>query len=233
MHAWLAGVGQAARREFTALAVLAAFAGGVWAVTELSDEVVEGDTRRLDRALLLAMRTSDPADPVGPGWLEELGRDFTALGGVGVLTLITICAFVYLLLDRKRRAALLLLAASGGGLVFSSLLKWFFERPRPDLVPHESIVYTASFPSGHSMMAAVTYLTIGALLARTHGQKRFKAFFFAIAVVLTVLVGISRVYLGVHWPTDVLAGWAMGALWALAVWLLAYWLQRRGEVERA
>ena len=123
------------------------------------------------------------------------------------------------------------LAAVGGGIVLSSLLKAGFERPRPELVPHGSLVYTASFPSGHSMMAAVVYLTLGALLARAQPRRRLKVYLLALAVLVTVAVGISRVYLGVHWPTDVLAGWTIGGAWALLWWAVALGLQRRGRIE--
>jgi undecaprenyl-diphosphatase len=111
------------------------------------------------------------------------------------------------------------------------VLKEFFERPRPDLVPHGAEVFTASFPSGHAMMSAVVYLTLGALLARVETGLRVKAFVLSVSVLLTVLVGISRVYLGVHWPTDVLAGWTVGAAWAVMCWLIARVLQRKGRVE--
>ncbi len=220
------------RHELGVLATMALGAGGIWAFVELADEVVEGETASLDRALLLALRSpTDLSDPLGPPWVEELFRDFTALGGVGVLTLLTLAVAGFLLLDRSIRAAMLVLASVGGGFVSSMLLKQFFDRPRPDLVSHGSFVYTASFPSGHSMMAAVTYLTLGALLARVQPQRPAKAYLLVLTVLLTLLVGISRVYLGVHWPTDVLAGWAAGATWALLCWLAARWLQRRGQVE--
>jgi undecaprenyl-diphosphatase len=134
-------------------------------------------------------------------------------------------------LARKRGAALLVLASVGGGALLSTLLKLSFERPRPDLVPHAVAVYTASFPSGHAMLSAVTYLTLGTLLARIQPRRRLRAYIVAVAVLLTLLVGTSRVYLGVHWPTDVLAGWCLGAAWAMLCWAVALWLQRRGRVE--
>src|SRR5206468_91472 len=118
------------------------------------------------------------------------------------------------------------------GLFASTVLKHFFDRPRPNLVPFTVYVSTSSFPSGHSMMSAVTYLVLGALLARSQERKLVKAYFLLGAVFLTVVVGISRVYLGVHWPTDVLAGWTAGAVWALLCWLLARHLQRRHALER-
>ena len=158
-------------------------------------------------------------------------RDFTALGGVGVLTLLTISVAGYLVLTGKRRASLDVVLSIVGGIVLSSLIKAGFDRPRPDLVPYGSQVYTASFPSGHSMMAAVVYLTLGALLARLRASVRVKAYVLSLAVFLTLLVGVSRVYLGVHWPTDVLGGWAMGAAWALFCWLVTLWLQTQGKVE--
>ena len=120
---------------------------------------------------------------------------------------------------------------SAAACSLSTLLKIGFDRPRPDLVPHEAIVYTASFPSGHAMLAAVVYLTLGALLARVQPRRLLKLYLLGLAILLTVAVGASRVYLGVHWPTDVVAGWAVGAAWALLCWAAALWLQRQGRVE--
>jgi undecaprenyl-diphosphatase len=131
----------------------------------------------------------------------------------------------------KRGSMWLVLIAVAGGQVVTTLAKHGFDRPRPDLVPHGMQVYTASFPSGHSMMAAVTYLTMAVLVARVQPTRALKAYVLALAVLVTVAVGISRVYLGVHWPTDVLAGWSAGAAWALGCWLVARWLARRGAVE--
>ena len=150
---------------------------------------------------------------------------------MGVLSLITAASVCYLLMMRKRHAALLVLAAVGGGLLLSIFLKEAFDRTRPDLVTHLSHVFTDSFPSGHSMMSAVTYLTLGTLLARMHKDRHVQAFFLVTAILIALLVGVSRVYLGVHWPSDVLAGWAFGAVWAALCWRLAMWFQRRGAVE--
>ncbi|HEX2138702.1 MAG TPA: phosphatase PAP2 family protein [Woeseiaceae bacterium] len=218
--------------ELPALLAVAVLSGGVWVFLEVADEVVERESAGVDESLLLALRTaSDPDDPLGPAWVEEMARDFTALGGTGVLTLITGAALGYLLLAGRRRTALLTLAAVAGGLLISTLLKAGFDRPRPDLVPHESVVYTASFPSGHSMMAAVTYLTLAAILTRVLATPLLKAWALLVAGFLTLLVGVSRVYLGVHWPTDVPGGWAAGAAWAALCWLGARQLQRRRLVE--
>jgi undecaprenyl-diphosphatase len=203
-----------------------------WGFVGLAGEVLEGDTAGFDRALLLALRNpADLSDPIGPTWFEEVARDITGLGGHAVLTIVTLSVLAYLMMVRKRGAGLLVVAAVGGGMLLSTLLKIGFERPRPDLVPHGTAIYTASFPSGHAMLSAVTYLTLGALLARVHPDRRVKAFFIALAVTLTVLIGASRLYLGVHWPSDVLAGWCGGAGWASLCWFVALQLQRRGQVE--
>jgi undecaprenyl-diphosphatase len=218
--------------EASVLAVIGLLGALLWLFISIAGEVREGETADWDRRLLLALRSAaDPAVPWGPPWVQEMARDFTALGGVAMLSLMTFAAVGYLLLARKHYAAVAVFVAVAGGLVLSTLLKLGFDRPRPDLVPHRSLVYTTSFPSGHSMMAAVTYLTLGALLARVEGSIRIKIYLLSVAVVLTVLVGVSRVCLGVHWPTDVAAGWTVGAAWALLCSLVMRRLQRRGKVE--
>jgi undecaprenyl-diphosphatase len=158
-------------------------------------------------------------------------RDVTALGSMGILTFVTLAVAGFMALDRKGHAALFVLVAVGSGMLLGTLLKMGFDRPRPDLVPHGASVYTASFPSSHAMLAAVVYLTLGALLARVQPHRVLKLYLLGLAILLTVAIGASRVYLGVHWPTDVLAGWAIGAGWALLCWAAALWLQRRGRVE--
>jgi undecaprenyl-diphosphatase len=225
-------VAPVARVERVTLVGLIAAAGALFLFAKLADEVGEGSTRRFDEWLLLSLRTpGDPADPIGPKWFEEMVRDVTALGGTAVLTLMVLAVTGFLTMTRRAHAAVAVLLSVIGGVIVSQGAKLAFARPRPDLVPHGAEVLTASFPSGHAMMAAVVYLTLGALLARTQSGRSVKTYILAVAVILTVLVGASRVYLGVHWPTDVLAGWALGGTWALACWLAVLWLQARGKVE--
>nr|WP_301003592.1 phosphatase PAP2 family protein [Arsukibacterium sp.] len=134
---------------------------------------------------------------------------------------------LFLCLINKGRLALVVLLATGGALLASLLLKSGFDRPRPDLVQHATMVYTSSFPSSHSMLAASAYLTMGALLAQSQSRRRVKALIIISSVLLTLLIGISRIYLGVHWPTDVVAGWAAGAVWAVSCFFLARQFTRR------
>ncbi len=220
--------------EFRVLLLLLCGTLAIWGFAGIADEVMEGDTRAFDEAVLLAMRMpGDAADPRGPRWLEEAARDITGLGGVTVLGFVTLAAAAYLCLRGKTRTMWFLLIAVGSGILLGLLMKQWFDRPRPDLVPHGSYVYTASFPSGHSMMSALTYLTLAALLARVERRRAIRAYLLFLAVLLTILIGTSRVYLGVHWPTDVLAGWAAGAAWALLCWIVARFLERRGSIETA
>jgi undecaprenyl-diphosphatase len=219
--------------EWPVLLGLVGVFGSLWLFIVLASEVVEGETHGFDRRILLAFRAAgDPSDPIGPPWVEEMMRDFSGLGSTAVLTILTAAVIGYLLLAGKRRAALVVFLSIGSGQLLSTALKLFFERARPDLVPHGTFVYTSSFPSGHSTMSAVVYLTLGALLARIESRRRVRIYLVALGAVLTFLVGVSRVYLGVHWPTDVLGGWTIGAAWALLWWLVTFWLQRRGKVER-
>lgn len=210
-----------ARREIVPLAVFLTVALLLLAFVEIADEVGEGEARWFDEGLLLALRTSDPADPIGPRWFEASIAEITALGGFGVLALVTLLAVGYLLIFRKWGSALIVLIATLGGTAISEGLKVGFARPRPDLVAHAVDVTSMSFPSGHAMLSAVTYLTLGALVARTQERRRARAYILGAAVLLTLLIGLSRIYLGVHWPTDVLAGWCLGATWALICWFAA------------
>jgi undecaprenyl-diphosphatase len=205
---------------------------GTWGFFWLAGEVLEGDTQRLDERIIRALRRpDDPATPIGPPWMEEVARDITSLGGVALIVLITGSVVGFLALDRKYGAMWFVLGATSSGFALSAALKALFRRPRPEVVPHLMKAYTSSFPSGHSMMSAVVYLTLGVLLARLVRRRRLKFYFISLAVLLTVLVGVTRVYMGVHYPTDVLAGWTVGLVWAVLCWLVQRALQRQGQVE--
>jgi undecaprenyl-diphosphatase len=213
-----------ARREIVPIAVLLGVALPLLAFFEIADEVGEGEARWFDEGMLLALRTNDPADPVGPRWVEAWVVDLSALGGFAVLTLVTCFAIGYLLVLKHWGGALMLLIATLGGAAISEGLKIGFNRPRPDLVAHVVETTSMSFPSGHAMLSAVTYLTLGALIARTQEKRSLRSYVLGAAILLTLLIGASRVYLGVHWPTDVLAGWCLGAAWALICWTAATWI---------
>jgi undecaprenyl-diphosphatase len=222
----------ASRLERGILGVFALAATSLFAFVYVADEMLEGSTRSFDKRVLLFFRNpQDMSDPIGPRWFEEVMRDITALGGTAVLTLLTLFVTLFLILSGKRRSAFLIAGSVALGTLLSTVLKLAFDRPRPDLVPHGMDVYTLSFPSSHAMMSALVYLTLGALFARTQASVRVRVFLIVSAILLTSLIGVSRVYLGVHWPTDVLAGWAVGSCWALLSWLLARRLQREGPVE--
>lgn len=204
------------------LILVAVAAGGLFIFLQLTGEVIEGDTHAFDEKLLLLLRTTDdPGMPVGPYWLSHAVNDITALGGVTVLTLMTAMVTVYLILSKRPAIAIFTFLSVVGGWLLSSLLKLGIARPRPEIVPHLVEVHDLSFPSGHAMLSAVTYLTLGALLSRAQPSRITRLYLIGVAVFLTFIIGLSRVYLGVHYPTDVLGGWCAGATWALICWLIA------------
>ncbi|HZL93747.1 MAG TPA: phosphatase PAP2 family protein [Vicinamibacterales bacterium] len=208
------------------LVVVSLIGAGLWGFAELADEIEDGETHEFDRAVMLAMQG-------GPQWLDLVARDITSLGGTAVLVLLTVAALGYLLLVRKWSAAIFVAVSIVGGTLISTALKHIFDRPRPDVVPHAVEVTSASFPSGHAMLAMTTFLTLGAVLAEVQPTRSSRVYLISWAVLLALLVGTSRVYLGVHWPTDVLAGWCVGSAWALLCGSVALWLQRRGIIEAA
>jgi undecaprenyl-diphosphatase len=226
-------LGRIAQDElFQVLMVTLVVVAGIWSFVELAGDVLEGDTQAFDRWLLEALRSPENSEwPRGPRWLVEVGRDITAFGSSVVVVLLTAAVVGYLWLQRKYGALWFVVVATIGGGLLSHLLKGLFARARPDPVPC-LWVSSPSFPSGHAILAAVVYLTLGILLARLEPRPLLKAYFLGVMMTLTCLVGVSRVYLGVHYPTDVLAGWTVGLVWGLLCWLAAWYLQRRGSVER-
>jgi undecaprenyl-diphosphatase len=185
----------------------------------LADEVTEGDTLNFDTNLLMSLRMpGDPATPIGPIWFQEAARDITALGSFSVLGIVVIAVVIDLILRRKIQTAAFVAVAVLGGTIVSSALKAIFDRPRPDLAA-TARVFTASFPSGHATLSAVVYLTLGVLLAEAAKERSRAIYYCVLAIFLTIIVGLSRVYLGVHYPTDVIAGWSLGTAWALLCWV--------------
>jgi len=217
------------RMEFPVLLTGLLIASALWSFVELSELARASVAHGFDTRILLAFREAgQPDNPIGSERLEGMVRDITALGSFAVLTLVTAFVVIYLLLAGRWEIALFVLIAVLGGQFLSSFLKLGIDRPRPDIVSHLMRETSRSFPSGHAMMSAVTYMTLGALMARIAPERRLKIFFLGVAVLLTVLVGLSRLYLGVHWPSDVLAGWCAGFAWAMLCWLIArWWLKSR------
>ncbi len=215
-------------KEIAPLVMLLVAAGLIVICAKITEEVLEGDLHSFDRSVLLALRhADDPSKPLGPLWLQTAARDVTSLGSPAVLTLITAAALGFLALIRQWTEALFVLVSICGGSAVSFALKDLIQRPRPNLAAAAAQTQTYSFPSGHAFLSAAAFLTLGALLARVQRRDEVKIYLLSVAIAITVLVGLSRVYLGVHWPTDVLAGWCAGAAWAILCWLIAEWLRMR------
>ena len=204
----------------------------VWVFVTIANHVTGGRAQPIDERLMGALRVAgDLSQPIGPDWLPGAVRDITALGSAPVLVIFVLAVAGALVTRRQFHAVLLLLAATIGGVLLNNALKGLFGRPRPDTVLHLTDVRSLSFPSGHAMESAIIYLTLAAILARLVQTRTLRLYFLAVAAALTLLVGLSRVYLGVHYPSDVLAGWTAGLAWALLCWTVASYLQRRGSVE--
>ncbi len=213
--------------EYAVLSAIAVASALVFVFLRLADVAAGGDTHTLDSSVIAWFRApDDPSQMIGPYAFREAVRDITALGSFSVLTIIVVLTALFLLLTRQAGAALLVVVSVVGGSVLSQWLKAFFDRPRPDYSAIAAEM-SASFPSGHAMLSAVTYLTLGALLSRFTEHRRLRTFYLTAAIVLTLLVGVSRVVLGVHYPSDVIAGWALGAAWAVLCSTIAYVLSRR------
>ena len=199
--------------------LLLASAAGIFGFLKLASEVREEEFRHYDEAILLMMREpGNPADPVGSIRIEEMARDLTALGSFTILTLVAIIGLSVALFAGRRKLALAGLISVLSGMAVMNLLKSSYARARPDVVGHATSFHNESFPSGHATMASIVYLTLGIMVARTQPRKRVRVFVTALSILITFSVGISRIYLGVHWPTDVLAGWALGTVWAVLFW---------------
>ncbi len=213
------------------LAILAV--GGLGLVGTIIDAIAHGGAFRLDDKLLLALRKPGHLDqPLGPAWLLQSAIDLSALGGFTLQWLLGGATLVFLLLGRRRVEAAWLAASAVGASILNTSLKSMLHRPRPELVPHLATVSNASFPSGHAMISAAIYLTIGLMLSEVQTRRSARIFVMTFCSLLVLLIGVSRIYLGVHWPTDVLSGWCLGSIWALAVFAISRTLRSRSRAPR-
>jgi len=197
-------------------------------VAGLGETIARGHQYAFDRSVMLAMR--EPEDiriPEGPVWLKQAMIDITALGGETVLTLVVVAAAGLLAITRRWLSFWLVLGGTISGAWLVSLAKSGFARPRPALIDHLVEVGSASFPSGHAASSATVYLTLALLLTQIVRKRAVRWYLITVAIALVIAIGASRVYLGVHWPSDVIAGWSFGALWALGWWSLGGWLRIR------
>ena len=230
---WLTRFAARDRDELWLLVGTLVLLGVTLLIINLAGEVLEGDTLDFDKRLLASLRKADqPAQPIGPAWLEVAALDVTSLGSPVVLGLVVFGVVGFLVLQGLYRNAAFVLIASVGGWMLNDLLKELFARPRPQVVPHLRQVVSLSFPSGHALTTAAVFLTLGALLMRVAESRLTKFYCMAVAMLATLLVGATRVYLGVHYPTDVLAGWLIGISWALFCWLLERSLERSAGLKR-
>ena len=218
----------AARGEIAMVAAILVFAAGLLAFLGVADSVTDGHTVRFDVGLMMMLRhTGDLGRPIGPDWLKLGAIDVTALGSVTDLAIIVLFVTGFFAALRRWREAGLLLAAALSGLLLVDIFKVVFGRERPPLAMHAVEVGNASFPSGHATLSAVVYLSLATLLAHFAGRRRVRIYALGAGLALTLVVGLSRVYLGVHWPTDVIAGWALGSAWAMVWWLIAWLIEHR------
>ena len=222
------------RHEITWLVVGVGVCLLLWGFLSLASEVMEGDTTSLDTKILVALRKADdPSRPIGPSWIEDSLLDITAIGGPTVLWLVVLSVVGFLLLQTRYHTAVVVAVTATTGDLLNFALKNLFLRPRPDIVPHlRAVSGTMSFPSGHAMESAIIYLTLGAMLMRLAERRVTKIYCISMAIFVTLLVGTSRVYLGVHYPSDVVAGWMFGFLWASVCWLVSQRFEKETGVAQ-
>jgi undecaprenyl-diphosphatase len=220
-------------RELVLLLAIGTITASLWIFISITDGVVtQKEYRGMDKNILLAFRTPDDLSrPIGPAWVKAVSLDISSLGSASVLTLITLLICGYLFLERKFAAAFLIIFAAVSGTLLNQMLKDVVGRERPQIVPHLAEISNSSFPSGHSMLSSIIYLTLAVLLTQTVKTWPTKMYLVGSAFMLAFLVGLTRVIIGVHYPSDVLGGWTAGTAWAILCWMGAKWLNRRGALR--
>jgi undecaprenyl-diphosphatase len=225
---WRGGVAWFRRLQASVLVAGFAITLCLLVFAAIAHEVREDGAGGFDRWAVAALRDpADPSHPRGPAWLQHMGRDVTALGSSGVLVFAVLVTVVGLAVGRRPRSMWFILGATVSGLALNLLMKGWFSRVRPEFAKYAETMGSTSFPSGHSMNAAIVYLTLGTFVSRLMTRRSLQVYVFAASIVLTFAIAFSRVYLGAHYPTDVIAGCCAGFAWALAWWLVAEVLAHR------
>jgi undecaprenyl-diphosphatase len=220
------------RIEIKVLIAVFAIIVGTFGFVLIAGFVSRGLTDHIDMQILRAFRYPDNLKrPVGPGWLFEVMRDITSLGGSTIVSLITFFVIGYFILKKQYSMLFLVLAAVIGGAVMDLELKELFGRIRPEIIPRLIPEKSYGFPSGHSMMSAIIYLSLASLIARMQVRRIDKIYVISVAIFLSLMIGISRVYLGVHFPTDVLGGWSLGLAWAALCWFIAWYISKKDQIK--
>lgn len=202
---------------------------GLWGLSVLTEEVLEGDTARVDHAVLFWL--NEQATP----WLDHAAVEITALGDTLVMVLVALISASFLwLLGRKAYAVLLMAAVVGGGVI-TPVLKTIFDRPRPQILELRAhfTESSAAYPSGHATMSMVTLVTIAFIIHRLSRHRWMGVIAGGLAGVVILLIGLSRLYLGLHFPSDVIAGYAVGFTWAVlcALTIIAFESRQGGSGE--
>jgi undecaprenyl-diphosphatase len=188
----------------------------------------------IDQRILLSLRDPvDRSEPLGGSSFQSMVRDVTALGSGTLTGLFAFALLGYLFLTGRPWAALFVGVAVLGSWGLNEGLKDWFARERPTIVPHLMTATEPSFPSGHTMISATLYPTLAELFGRLLTRRRARVYLMGLAIGLAGLVGFTRVYLGVHYPTDVVAGLCLGLGWALLCGIVARWLQKRHLMDQA
>jgi undecaprenyl-diphosphatase len=206
--------------EARTLVAITLIVAALLAFLRLGDAVQAGRTLDIDQRIILALRDpANPGQPRGSFWTKDILHDLTALGGVAVLTLTVVVATIFLWANGRRRHAGVLLGTVLAATFAGQLVKGAYDRPRPDLVAYGDYFSQSSFPSGHGNIATVVWMTLALIVASLERTRTGKATALLVGGFISLTAGATRVYFGVHWPSDVLGGWLLGFAWTLVAWI--------------
>ena len=234
LYAFLRFIARHARGFYGAVITYLSFSffvglGALWGFAAMAEEVLEGTTQRFDEAVLSWVETHRTAG------LDQFALEVTALGNTATLAVLILVVSSFLWLTHHRLSVALLFTALAGGATLNLLLKEVFDRPRPDIVEWGTHVASASFPSGHAMSAMIAYASVAYLGGRLEPTRLMRMLTWVFAAVLILGIGASRIYLGVHYPSDVVAGYVAGLGWLAfvvsGITALRYFSRRKPDIE--